>query len=153
MICAEDDSDTTVIFSEDQDLHSFGNSPMDDMDQGYMSPAPAETTEGVDIGESSEVEEMHTLYTEERDVDGDQQATMVVVVDREDVTGDEHEEEAGNGVQTERLELDELDSIEKQLMSMGEGSQSLPTLDTELEVVEESSPLASTLDVNSNRFL
>ena len=63
VICAEDDSDTTVHFSEDQDFHSFGNSPMDDLDQRYLSPAPAGTAEERDIGESSEVEEMLTCYT------------------------------------------------------------------------------------------
>ena len=89
MICAENDSDTTVNFSQDQDFHSIGNSDMYDMDQGCLSPAH---TEDRDIGESSEVEEMLTYFMEERDIDENQQAAKVKVVDEEDATGGGHEE-------------------------------------------------------------
>ena len=133
MACVEDDSDTTVNFSEDQDFHSLGNSLMNDLDQECLSPAHTESTEERDIGESSEVEEMLTCYTEERDVDENQQAAKMKVVDEEDVSGGEHEE-AVDRAQIERSESSELDSIEKQLESMGEGSP-------------------PTMDVNSNRYV
>ena len=150
---AENDSDTTVNFSEDQDFHSFGKSPKADLKQKYMSPAPTNTTEDKDIGESSEVEEMLThYYVEERDVDGDQQAAMVAVIDKHDVTEDGHEE-ADDMAQTEMSESNELDSIEKQLESMGEGSPSSRTLNKEPEAVGGRSPVESTLDDNSNRYL
>jgi len=140
--CVEDDSYTTVNFSEDQDFHSL----MNDLDQECLSPAHTESTEERDIGESSEVEEMQTFYAEERDIDGDQQTGKVAVVDEEDVPGDVHEED-DDRAQKERLELD---SIEKQLELLGEGSPSSLTLNKELEAMGERSPVASTLDVNSN---
>ena len=133
MACVEDDSDTTVNFFEDQDFHSLGNSLMNDLDQECLSPAHTESTEERDIGESSEVEEMQTFYAEERDIDEDQQTGKVAVVDEEDVRGGE-QEEVGDRAQIVRSESSELDSIEKQLESMGEGSP-------------------PTMDINSNRYL
>ena len=69
----------------------------------------------------------------------------VAVVDEEDVTRELHGETADR-MQAERLESNELDLIEKQLESMGEGSPPLLALDTEVELMEERSPAAPTLD-------
>lgn len=146
-----DGSGTIVDLSQNQDLYSFVNSPADNVDQGYLSPASPETTdqqaEEERIERSSEVEEVETLYMEGRGVHGEQQTAEVAVVDEEEVTGEAHEEIADR-VQPEILELDEVDSIEKQLESMGEGSPPLLVLDKELELMQERSPAALTLDGN-----
>ena len=146
-----DGSGTIGDLSQDQDLYSFVNSPADNVDQGYLSPASPETTdqqaEEERIERSSEVEEVETLYMEGRGVHGEQQTAEVAVVDEEEVTGEAHEEIADR-VQPEILELDEVDSIEKQLESMGEGSPPLLVLDKELELMQERSPAALTLDGN-----
>ena len=146
-----DGSGAIVYLSQDQDLYSFVNSPADNVDQGYLSPASPETTdqqaEEERIERSSEVEEVETLYMEGRGVHGEQQTAEVAVVDEEEVTGEAHEEIADR-VQPEILELDEVDSIEKQLESMGEGSPPLLVLDKELELMQERSPAALTLDGN-----
>ena len=88
---------------------------------------------------------METLYMEGSSVYGEQQTAKVAVVDEEDVTRELHEETADR-MQAERLESNELDSIEKQLESMGEGSPPLLALDKEVELMEERSPAALTLD-------
>ena len=146
-----DGSGAIVYLSQDQDLYSFVNSPADNVDQGYLSPASPETTdqqaEEERIERSSEVEEVETLYMEGRGVHGEQQTAEVAVVDEEEVAGEAHEEIADR-VQPEILELDEVDSIEKQLESMGEGSPPLLVLDKELELMQERSPAALTLDGN-----
>ena len=147
-----DGSGTIVDLSQNQDLYSFVNSPADNVDQGYLSPASPETTdqqaEEERIERSSEVEEVETLYMMEgMGVHGEQQTAEVAVVDEEEVTGEAHEEIADR-VQPEILELDEVDSIEKQLESMGEGSPPLLVLDKELELMQERSPAALTLDGN-----
>lgn len=146
---AGDGSGKIVNLSQDQDLYSFVNSPTDNVDQGYLSPASTETTdqqvEERCFERSSEVEEMETLYMEGSSVYGEQQTAKVAVVDEEDVTRELYEETADR-MQAERLESNELDSIEKQLESMGEGSPPLLALDTEVELMEERSPAAPTLD-------
>ena len=98
MICIEDEGDTIVDLSQDQDLHSFVKEVY--LDQGYLSPIPVETAahtmeESIEVGplvqpeervmeRSSEVEEMETLYVEESDAERDQQtAKKVAVVDAE----------------------------------------------------------------------
>ena len=158
-MCIDDESNTTVdLFPEDQDLGTFGNSPTANFDQEYFSPAPTQTT-AQQAGEkhnegSSEVEEVETSYLEETGVHhGDQLAAKVtVVVDEESVTGEVHEE-VTDKVQTEKLESNKLDSIEKQLESMGEGSPPLLALDKEVEIMGERSPTVPILDVNSGRYL
>merc|ERR1719341_1589612 len=97
-----------------------------------------------------QVEEMATLYMEGSSVYGEQQTAKVAVVDEEDVTRELHEETADR-MQAERLGSNELDSIEKQLESMGEGSPPLLALDTEVELMEERSPAAPTLDGKRNQ--
>jgi len=153
--CIGDGSGTIVDMSQDQDLYSFVNSPADNVVQGYLSPASIETTDQQEeeecIERSSEVEEMETLYMDGSGVHvhGEQQTAKVAVVDEEDVTREVHEEIA-DMVQADKLEPNELDSIEKQLESMGEGSPPLLVLDKELEL-EERSPAAPTLDRNRSR--
>ena len=134
VICIDDDGDTVVDLSQDQDLHSFVKEVY--LDQGYLSPIPVETAahtmeESIEVGplnqpeervmeRSSEVEEMETLYVEESDAERDQQtAKKVAVVDEEDATGEVHEK-AAKEVQTERLELNDENSYEKQLESVVE---------------------------------
>ena len=135
MICIEDEGDTIVDLSQDQDLHSFVKEVY--LDQGYVSPTPVETAahtmeESIEVGGplvrpeerfmegSIEVEEMETLYVEESDAERDQQmAKKVVMVEEKDATGEENEE-AAEGVQTEILKFSEGNSFEKQLKSVGE---------------------------------
>ena len=124
----EDDSDTTVSFSQDQDVGLY------------------------DIGGSSGVEEVETSYLEEgiNVVHGEeQQAAKVAVVGN--VPGKVHEEAVEE--QADREEDLEQGTVEKQLESMpGEGTQPSPTFEKELESMEEGSPRRSTSNIN-NRFL